>query len=61
MSAQNTDYAVRMPSLMLLTAVVVLGTLDAFSGLFSVFMCPGGNCTTNKIPAPMYQWTSIYA
>jgi hypothetical protein len=32
MSAQNTDYAVRMPSLMLLTAVVVLGTLDAFSG-----------------------------
>jgi predicted RNA-binding protein with TRAM domain len=32
MSAMNTNFDVRMPSLMLLTAVVVLGTLDAFSG-----------------------------
>jgi hypothetical protein len=32
LSALNTGFDVRMPSLMLLTAVVVLGTLDAFSG-----------------------------
>ena len=32
MSALNTDFAVRMPSLLLLSAIVVLGTLDAFSG-----------------------------
>jgi titin len=31
-SALNTGFEVRMPALMLLTAVVVLGTLDAFSG-----------------------------
>ncbi|NBY31060.1 MAG: hypothetical protein EBQ60_00535, partial [Actinobacteria bacterium] len=47
MSAQNTDYAVRMPSLMLLTAVVVLGTLDAFSGylasvVFALSVLVGG-------------------
>jgi hypothetical protein len=47
MSAQNTDYAVRMPSLMLLTAVVVLGTLDAFSGylasvVFALAVLVGG-------------------
>jgi hypothetical protein len=33
----------------------------SLSGLSDVFMCPGGNCTTNKMPAPMYQWTTRYA
>ena len=36
-------------------------SLSGFSGLLDVFTCPGGNCTSNKKPAPMYQWTTNYA
>lgn len=25
------------------------------------FMCPGGNCSSNKMPGPMFQWVSNYA
>ena len=47
MSALNTGFDVRMPSLMLLSAVVVLGTLDAFSGylaavVFGIVVLLGG-------------------
>jgi hypothetical protein len=47
MSAMNTNFDVRMPSLMLLSAVVVLGTLDAFSGylasvVFALAILVGG-------------------
>jgi hypothetical protein len=47
MSAMNTNFDVRMPSLMLLSAVVVLGTLDAFSGylasvVFALAILGGG-------------------
>ena len=37
-------------------------SFNGFSGLYSIFMCPGGNCgSSNKMPAPMYQWISSYA
>jgi hypothetical protein len=37
-------------------------SLNSFSGLYSIFMCPGGNCnSSNKMPRPMYVWTSNYA
>lgn len=41
-----------------------LPSLPTFSmnGLYSMFMCPGGNCKgSNKMPPPMYQWTTNYA
>lgn len=39
-----------------------LSDLPGFSGLSNLFMCPGGNCTsTNKMPSPMYKWTTNYA
>jgi hypothetical protein len=25
------------------------------------FMCPGGNCSSNKMPGPMFEWASNYA
>jgi len=37
-------------------------SLNSFSGLYSMFMCPGGNCNSSKkMPPPMYQWTSNYS
>ena len=37
-------------------------SLNGFTGLYSMFMCPGGNCnSSNKMPPPMYQWTTNYA
>jgi len=37
-------------------------SLDSINKLFSTIMCPGGNCSSsNKMPPPMYQWTSNYA
>ena len=39
-----------------------LPSLPSFSipGLTNI-MCPGGNCSSNKMPGPMYQWISNYA
>ena len=33
----------------------------SLSALSSMILCPGGKCTSNKMPGPMYQWTSMYA
>jgi hypothetical protein len=40
-----------------------LPSLPEFSlkGVLNQFLCPGGNCTSNKMPDPMYKWTTNYA
>jgi hypothetical protein len=41
-----------------------LPSLPTFSmdSLYSMIMCPGGNCkSSNKMAPPMYQWTTNYA
>jgi hypothetical protein len=35
---------------------------EGLNGLYSMIMCPGGICkSSNKMPPPMYQWTTNYA
>lgn len=37
-------------------------SLANFPNMVSFIMCPGGNCSSsNKMPPPMYQWTSMYS
>jgi hypothetical protein len=39
----------------------IIPTIENLTSLTSFFLCPGGNCSTVKIPGPMQEWSSPYA